>query len=207
MKKNVLIFFALFLFASLQAQSDFTPPYYQLGKLYVGYVVLNDGTKVDGYIQAQVPASDDLLAGSNQTRVIFYKNPQDKKTKTIYKPQDLRAYKIDDKEYHSLDYGDLIGPKQNFVLFKKEGRIRTYGWYVNDSDKRTLEEKLVLRKGDEKPFDMGSMLLSFSKKMSEIVQEDAELAAKITAKVKGYGLFNVLEIVAEYNDWYAKNNN
>jgi hypothetical protein len=204
MKKLVLFLVLSLLSVSIQAQ-DFTPPYYIVGKLYPGYVVLTDGTKIEGYLEALPQASDDLLASTNQNKVIFYTDPKSRKTKKVYKPTDLKSYRIDDKEYITLNYGGL-GKALNFVLLTKKGRIDTFTWYEYNTDKGQFEGKIVLRKADEKPLDMSYFLLGFAKKMSEYIADYELLASKVSAKAKGFGLLNVLDIIAEYNEWYAKNN-
>jgi len=42
--------------------------------------------------------------------------------------------------------------------------------------------------------------------MSEYVKDYPELAAKITAKEKGYGFTSINSIVREYNTWYMGKN-
>lgn len=203
--KKIVLFFALGLLGiSLQAQ-DFTPPYYIVGKLYPGYVVLADDIKIEGYLEALPQASDDLLVSTNQNKVIFYTDPKNRKTKKVYKPTDLKSYKIDDKEYVALNYGGL-GKTLNFVLLTKRGRIDMFTWYEYNTDKGQFEGKIVLRKADEKPLDMSCFLLGFSKKMGEYIADYEELASKVRVKAQGFGLLNVLDIIAEYNEWYAKNN-
>jgi hypothetical protein len=40
--------------------------------------------------------------------------------------------------------------------------------------------------------------------MSKLVDDYPELAAKVEAKEKGYGLMKIYDIVDEYNVWWAK---
>jgi len=47
------------------------------------------------------------------------------------------------------------------------------------------------------------MLFGFKKSMLKLVGDDAELAAKIERKDKGYGRLDIIAIVDEYNAWAA----
>jgi hypothetical protein len=81
-----------------------------------------------------------------------------------------------------------------------------YNFYDQGATPEVNEVKTYIQLPDKKIIDISSMLLGFSKKMSEYVKDYPELAAKITAKEKGYGFTSINSIVREYNTWYMGKN-
>ena len=71
-------------------------------------------------------------------------------------------------------------------------------------DERIHTDEIVWQKLDEKPIQQQDFALGFAKRMSKLVDDYPELAAKVEAKEKGYGLFKIYDIVDEYNAWWAK---
>jgi hypothetical protein len=45
--------------------------------------------------------------------------------------------------------------------------------------------------------------LGFAKKLSQYLSDYPELSKKVADKEKGYGMLKLLDIIAEYNSWYA----
>ncbi len=184
---------------------------YRVGELYPGYIIKTDGTKVEGYIEAQ-PRGETTgvyMNDGNQVKVIFYADPKNKKTKVTYKPDDLKEYKIAEKLYRSINYsGGLTSKPLRFVLLVEEGRIARYMWYNNNGSYvyPQFEEKEILVKVGEKPIEASMLALGFTKKMSNLVADYKELADKITNKEKGYGFTSYDKIVKEYNSWYETQN-
>ncbi|NLJ82354.1 MAG: hypothetical protein GX330_04430 [Bacteroidales bacterium] len=184
---------------------------YRVGELYPGYIIKTDGTKIEGYIEGQsrgeTPAN--LALKSNQTQVIFYSDPKNKKSKVIYKPTDLTEYKIAEKVYRSINYsGGLTAKPFRFILLAQDGRIAKYMYYENEGSITypDWKEKEVFQKGNEKPIEISSFAIGFSKKMSALVADNKELADKVANKEKGYGMLSIYEIIQEYNTWYAAQN-
>jgi len=202
MKKIFIAAIFLFIGMNIYAQ-DWAG--YRVGEIYPGYIIKTDGTMVEGYIEAQVlaTASDSPFGNSNQSRVVFFSDYKNKKTKVIYKPEDLIEYQIADKIYRTINYSDGLSSKAlRFLLLVKDGAIAQYSWYdrVGTHPQMKYDNKDVFQKKGGKTFD-GSILLGFSKKMSEIISDYPELTAKITNKEKGYGSLNLYEIIEEYNQW------
>jgi hypothetical protein len=211
MRKTVIAGFFI-LINLLAFGQDWSPDIYRVGEKYPGYIIKNDGTKIEGYLLAYGRCALNPFTPDNQTKVTFYSNPNDKKTKIDYKPEDLKEYVIADKHYVTMNYsGGLFDKPVRFVLVRKEGRIKTCVWYEMDPNQASTGkpyiEKEVLQKGDEKPIEVTSLVLGFVKKMSELVKEYPELVAKITNKEKGYNVLNIDKIILEYNEWFKKNNN
>lgn len=203
MKKK--IFFAvIFLFTGMNIYAQDWAGY-RIGELYPGYIIKTDGTMIEGYLEAQslATAADSPIGNSNQSRVVFYSDPKNKKTKVIYKPDDLKEYQIGDKIYRSINYsGGLSTKALRFVLLVKDGAIAQYSWYdrVVEYPEYKYENKDVFQKKGGKAFD-GAVLLNFAKKMSEIVNDYPELSTKIANKEKGYGVTSLYNIIEEYNQW------
>lgn len=134
----------------------------------------------------------------NQTKCIFYTNADDAKTKKTYKPSELKGYTIEDNHYRSVAYSGNINfgkAGRNFLLITQPGRISMYSYFLDD-------EQLVWQKGDEEPVNNASMLFSFKKNALKLLGDNTELSGKIERKEKGYGMTDIMGIVAEYNKWY-----
>jgi len=209
MKKKVFLWAISLMFLTNIFAQDWSSSIYNVGKLYPGYIIKNDGTKIEGYIEAQYRASNGPIGSSNQDKVIFFTDPKNKKTKIAYKPEDLKGYKIADKVYKTMNYsGGLLAKPLRFLLLVNDGHIARYAWYDQNGYEGInipkFDEKLILQKGDEKPVELSSFTLGFAKKMSEFVSDYKEQADKITNKDKGYGLLKIYDIIDEYNAWYLK---
>lgn len=210
MKYTTSILIALLATLSLSAQ-DWDPEVYKSGEQYPGYVILEDGTKKEGFIQLS-------NRYKMQNEILFYAEKGNKKTKEKYKTADLQQYKIADKLYHCIHYsGGLMSKPVRANLVVNEDCITEYVWYnraddylsMRQSSSESYEEYMARmyppvavfqKEGEESPRSIDYFALKFSKKMAEFVAENKELAAKVTAKEKGYGMLKVLDIIAEYNE-------
>jgi hypothetical protein len=194
--KNKLIVFAFllaFLFES-NAQDH-------LGRLHPGYVINNNQEFLNGFILMENKID-------NQSRVKFYTEDNIRTKPVTYKPEDIAGYKVADRIYDAIPFGDIRANKLNFVLRVGDGEIKTYLWYHNEKNvhkvihEDKLESYMVLRKGDEKPVNIAKFIL-FAKNMSEYVKDHSDLSERIVKKEKGYGLLNLDKIIEEYNEWYS----
>ena len=197
---------------NLNAQ-DWSGKVYQFGKVYPGYIIKLTGDTVQGFVEHQDRTG-------NQKKCLFYTDPNNKKSKVVYKVDDIKGYKVGDKVYRAINYsGGLFGKPLAFNLLTKDGHIAQYMWYsevmeitmrggnetVYEYDKRKNTEMQVYQKGTDQPFDHQKFGLKWGKVMAELVSDDKELAQKITNKEEGYGMFKHYEIIDEYNAWYEKN--
>lgn len=201
--------------------ADWSPKMYQVNKMYPGYVITSDNDTVRGFIKAGLRCSTGGMGSSNQNTCEFYKNENDKKPIAKYKPNDIKGYKIADKVYESIAYSGGLLKKPNFNLVVAEGKIRLYEWYSTkegfssmrqqsgesdkDYDLRRYNTDLVIAKDGKEPIVHSSLALKFADKMSALVSEHAELSAKVKNKEKGYKMFNLYDIITEYNAWAAEN--
>jgi hypothetical protein len=198
MKKIVMIFSLVSIVAITHAQ-DWTGQIYKVGKIYPGFYVTNSNDTVSGYFMHGNQAG-------NQKKCAFYTNEMDKKPTNEFKPDEIKSYKVADKLYRSINFsGGLTSKPLRFNLVTKDGAITEYVFYSEDG---SYTPEPVFHKphdaNNNKPLQMGYFALGFAKKLGEYVSDYPELAAKVTGKEKGYGMLNLLAIIAEYNEWYAK---
>lgn len=204
------------LMSNLSIAQDWSKAIYQPGKMYPGYVIDSKGKKIEGHIKAGNRVA-------NEKKVAFYSDPKNKKSKVIYKSQDLKEYMIADKLYKCIPYsGGMSGKAIRGNLVVKEGGITEYRWYSyaegyltmvrlsTETDEqwwaRYYEEDVVFQIGDEKPMAASALQLGFAKKMSKFIASYPELSKKVAAKEKGYKLLKMYDIIDKYNKWYAENN-
>ena len=210
-----LCFLALLITTIGRAQdTDWSRDVYEVGKKYPGQITKLNGEVVEGYIEAQDRGYEGMFDRNNQSRVIFFSDPKNRKSKVIYTPEELKGYKIADKQYKTMNYsGGLFAKPLRFLLIKQEGQIAMCEWWSWDEMKPSDEgytvgahkwnSNQVFQKGDEKPVVMDKFILSFAKKFSEYISDDADLSAKVANKEKGYRMLDVYSIIGEYNKRYA----
>ncbi|MBX9852643.1 MAG: hypothetical protein K2X86_12930 [Cytophagaceae bacterium] len=216
---NLISLFILSLFlgvASANAQEEWYGGIYKYGQKYPGYIIKLNGDTIQGHIEY-------LSRTELQNKCVFYSDPNNKKSKVVYKGEDLKGYYVADKFYKAMNYsGGLLAAPIRFLWKIEGGRIAQYKWFDQaenfalmhklpsesqvDFEKRQYPSKLIIQKGDEKPFEHSSLGLNFSKKMSELVSDYPELSQKVANKEEGYGLLKMLDIITEYNKWYAEKN-
>lgn len=212
-----LLFSFLAFSSSAQNYVDWDPALYEIGKIYPGYIVKLDGDTIQGFLKAHARCAVNGIGSSNQTLASFYANATDKKPLTEYKPGDIKAYKIADKLYESINYSGGLFKKANFNVVQMDGAIRVYEWYATvenyssirqqsneswkDFDSRRFETKLIIATSPSNPIEHSSLGLSFSKKMPELISDNAEMAQKVKNKDKGYGFLNMFKVIDEYNEW------
>lgn len=182
-----------------------------------GYVITNDGEKIEGYLKR-------FLKIKSQRKVKFFKTLDDKPV--VYEPQDLKAYKIENDYYETHPYEGLSGKTKVFLLRTVEGKINLFDYYIRVEDDKgaelTLSQKgnteisldfdgskiqteiLAVKDGDDYlKFASQKVIFSFKNVMSKYVSDYPELAKKIKDKEKGYRILSILNIVNEYNEHFA----
>ena len=110
-----------------------------------------------------------------------------------------------DKLYRTLNYsGGLLNKPLRFLLVAKDGEITEYVFYQEDA---TAEAQGIFHKRHDPshsdPITYGYFALGYAKKLSDYISDYPALSKKVSDKEKGYGLLNLLAIIAEYNEWYA----
>lgn len=205
--KGLLLAAMAFLALGASAQ-DWTSDAYTYGQRYEGYVIDKGGTKIEGFIQYTNQAS-------LQDNIIFFHEKDNNKTKVKYKPADLLEYMVADKLYHCITYsGGISGKTIKGNLLISDGCIKEYRWYNKSTNPvyKTTEESdeefnrrkfppvtVYWKEGVERPRSDDYFLLKYAKKIQEFISDNAELAAKVTDKEKGYGFINISRVIEEYN--------
>lgn len=204
---------ALLLFAQVSfAQEEWYGGVYKGGQIYPGYIVKITGDTVKGFIEYQ--GRIDM-----QNKCVFYSDPANKKTKLVYKGEDLKAYYVADKFYKSMNYsGGLMSGPVRFLWQRKAGRIAQYKWFDTAEnanlmvkqagetqsafEMRQYTSKIIIQKLDEKPIEHSSLGMSFAKKMGEMTADYPEMSTKIVNKENGYGMLKMFELIDQYNAWF-----
>lgn len=161
---------------------------YKLFEFYEGYIIKKDGSRERGYIQ-YIDESD------RYEKVVYRKELKGKKQR--FKPKDIGGYKVADVVYHAVQYEDIPFKNSKFLILEKEGCLNQY-YYRQLNDGAWSTEVII--KNDEKAVSTQKFILGFSKKMAEMIKDNTELAAKVSNKEKGYGLFHIDAIIDEYNE-------
>ena len=187
---------------------------YKYYDIYPGYIISLSGDTTRGYVEHGNRTS-------NQKTCIFYPDAS-KKDKQKYKASEINGYGVADKHYRSIPFtGGLMGKPMGFVLLAKPGRVSQFIYYskkdmigimtktetIGEYEERIHTDEIVWQKLDEKPFQQGELILGFAKKISKLLSDYPELAAKVENKEKGYGLLNIYDIMDEYNAWWAAKKN
>jgi hypothetical protein len=204
MKKITAITALLIICLTANAQ-DWSNKIYKIGTIYPGYYVSLKGDTVQGYFMHHDQVK-------NQKKCDYYKNETDRNPTQTFGPEDINAYKVADKMYRSIHYSGGLTAKPlrfNLVTVDGGGGISTFNFYdemyERDTD-GTIKYTMVFHKPNDaansKPVTMAEFALGFAKKMAAYVADNEELAKKITAKEKGYGMIQIDKIIAEYNEWY-----
>ena len=209
------IFCAAFAISSVAYAQPWSSAEFKVGESYPGTVVLKDGTTLEGFVKYRNQYK-------MQTEVIFFTERNVNKTKENYFPKEVQEYTVAGKTYHCIHYtGGLFKKELGFVWLQEEGCISRYKYFSKaegynmmrkgpgesqeDFEKRLYPDKTVYQKeGDEYPVESQSFALKFSKKMSEFISDNAELAGKVADKEKGYRLGAMYDIIKQYNEECAK---
>jgi hypothetical protein len=187
---TVLAAFVLLMTTNLVAQD------YISNNFYEGYVVQNDGSRLEGFI----------LYGTleqNKSEVTFYTDKKNRKTKQKFKTKDVAGYKVGSEEYISVTYRSVL-KQQVFAKVESKGHIMVLG-VAEPSQEGGWAYTMALKKGDEDAIGT-ARFINFAKQMSEFVEDYEELAKKVADKESGYRLLSMMAIIEEYNTWYEAKN-
>jgi hypothetical protein len=177
---------------------------FNVGRKYAGYYVSIKGDTVNGF----------LRYGDNyesQKRCVFYPNENDNNGVLNFKPEEISSYFVGDRCYRSIHYsGGLLDKPLRFNLVAKDGGITEFTFYDEDGSRNpdgTPKTEDVFFKANDpanpKPVTLQYFGMGFANKMAAFVADDVELSKKVAAKEKGYGMLKLLDIIDEYNKWYA----
>ncbi len=210
MRLFILTFLLTFTSISLNAQ-DWSTEKHQYGKLYEGYVIDNEGNKIEGFIKYR---NRYIM----QLEVIFFKVNDSKSPKKKYLAQNLSEYKVADKLYRVIPHSGGAGMlmRGNLVV-NGEGCIKEYVWYKRSSSYNKLKKRqgeldedfaerkfpsthIYFKDGDGSAITKTYFKDDFAKKMSKYVSINKVLAKKVKSKKNGYTkLLDIDRIFEEYN--------
>jgi len=212
------LLFTLALLFSVVTNAQIDDNWEDVSEKLPGYIITNKGEKIEGYLKR-------FLKIKSQRKVKFFKTLDDKPV--VYKPRDLKAYKIENDYYETHPYEGLSGKTKVFLLRTVEGKIDLFDYYIRVEDDKgrelTLSKKgnkevildfdgtkiqtevLAVKDGKNYlKFASTKLVFSFKNVMSKYVSDYPELAKKIKKKEKGYRILGILKIVNEYNEHFAK---
>ena len=139
MERKLLLIACLvsgFYIAPLRAQD--TLPALERGSVHPGYIITNEGDKVEGYLL-------NINLWLNQNMTFFYTDPDDREGRVKYKPKDIKAYQVGPRYYESMKYSfPYKARKESFVLRKYNGPIRLYVWYYNPDKANLMDPDITL---------------------------------------------------------------
>lgn len=199
--KNTITIIALSIIFSISVSA---------AKVYQGYVVLNNGEKIEGKIQMLSPTL-------NEVKVKFTSTSNKKIT---YKAKDVKEYGFQvtkwNKKTRTHDLNTItytrqtverspiaFGPKTVLIERQITGNVNMYNHFVeqNANAKQPFVHVIYVQKeaGD---------LLSVTKRnykvvLKEITNSYPELSAKIGSR--GYGFKHISQIISTYNNWMLDN--
>ncbi|MCA1761775.1 MAG: hypothetical protein ABR574_06740 [Cryomorphaceae bacterium] len=179
------ILFLCILACEVTAQTDG----FRTNAFYDGYIIHTDGSRERGFVQY-------LNEEDRYEKVVFRKEQNGKKLK--YKVKDLNGYMVAETTYRAVEYEDVLFKGRKFLIVENEGCINTYS-YTERKDDGTWATITILE-NDNRAVNTQKFALNFSNSMAELVQDDADLAAKVAAKQKGYRILSMYDIVEEYNE-------
>ncbi len=204
--------FPIFLFLSLVSfGQNWSTDNYKYGELYEGYIVDSKGQRFDGYIKYR----NRMIM---QEEVIFYRELNNPSVKKKYETADLKEFKVADKHYHVIPYS---GSKVKFemranLVVSDEGCFKKYVWYTPASGYKTMKKlpgessedfgnrkfpptAVYYKEGATYGITDETFEDNFPKLMAAYINDNKELSKKVKQKQQGYGMNDLLNIIAEYN--------
>ncbi|MFT4602436.1 MAG: hypothetical protein ACI857_002622 [Arenicella sp.] len=209
MKKLLVLAIALTVTVSLNAQ-DWSPESYKVGTVYEGHIIMKDGKKVAGFIEANIRTK-------MQSKITYWSVKGDKGTKETLTVKEITSFTIAGKTWKAIAYSGGISKKAlNFNLHVKDGAIEEYVYYskytpstdpkvkstppASDYQGRKYESKNIYKNGDV-ILAGDQLVIGFKKKMPLLVSDNSDMVTKIQAKEPGYKVTNRSKIIEEYNNW------
>jgi hypothetical protein len=179
----------------------------RLNQRYPGYFINVKNDTIRGWI---------LLTNKldNQEGSEYSNDPRGEKIKFFLLPDEVKGFKVQDRVYTSVEYGDPSPKPEHFLLTIAEGDLKLYQYFrlpkdlyvgtgtgqrpaIGD-DEQYLQSEFVLMDKSGKQFGIFSQS-SLMKNAKEIFKNDQELLQKITDKEKGYHYSDLPAIVIQYN--------
>ncbi|MBN1157792.1 MAG: hypothetical protein JXA61_00295 [Bacteroidales bacterium] len=220
--KTLVILCLLILLSSFRSIAQNDTLILERGTVYPGYIITLEGDTLEGWLL-------NINLWLNQQMTFFYDDPDNHDGRVKYMAEDLKGYKVGNREYESIKFMGLYSPrKNNFFMRTITGPISYYVWYYDPersklsstdislddiSDAILFEESELsnqnqdlFHKFDDEMVSLGQLkyLTNFDKNMSKIVSDYPGLAERIRNKEEGYKWINARDIIREYNTWYLE---
>lgn len=185
---------------------------------------LKHDTRYPGYF---INAKYDTIRGfilvtnkhDNQKIGEYTNDAKGQKIKIHLLPNEIHGFKVQDRIYTSLLYGDPDPLAYHFLLTLDEGYLKLYQYfflppdlYVNQGnstrlatgyDEQYLQFEFVIIKKDNSQIVISSQSM-LQKKAGDLFGDNEELLKKIEGKEKGYKFNDLPAIMKEYNEWKLK---
>ena len=186
---------------SLQAQD------YKLNQRYPGYFINIRGDTIRGYI---------LLTNKieNQRGAEFSNDAKGEKIKIHLLPGQIRGFKVKDRMYSTVEYGEPDPTAEHFLMIREEGVLTLFEYfrlakdlYVGEGagqrpatgdDEQYLQSEYVITTRQGKKFGIatpGELI----RNAEAIFKDDQQIITDIRNKVKGYRYNDLPELVKRYN--------
>ena len=180
---------------------------YKLNQRYPGYFINAKDDTIRGWI---------LLSNKldNQISGEYSNDSRAEKIKIHLSPDEVKGFKVQDRIYTSLLYGDPDPKPQHFLLTLAEGELKLYEYFmlpksltietgsgtrpVTGDDEQYLESEFIIVNHSGKQFVIFNQN-SLMKNAQEIFGSDATQLQKIMDKEKGFKYNDLPEIIAAFN--------
>lgn len=200
--QSIILTLAIVLIATVTASA---------AKVYEGYVILNDDSKLEGKIQMLSPTL-------NEVKVKFVTKDNKKKS---FKAKEVKEYGFKVEKWNHKtrqhDINDItyvrqtverspiaFGPTEVLIERQVTGSINMFNHFVeqNSNVKNPFIHVLYVQKGEK------GNLTNLTKKnyrrvLKEMIAEYPELQAKVGSR--GYGFKHIAQIITTYNNWMLDN--
>ena len=195
----------LLLAAYTKAQS------YKLNERYPGYFINVKGDTVRGYI---------LLTNKieNQRGGEYSNDSKGEKIKIHLLPDQVKGFKVQDRIYSVVDYGEPDPLYRHFLLTLEQGELNLYQYFrlskdlyisegngqrpANGNDEQYLQSEFIIINKEGKKFVIPNQN-TLSKNADEIFKGNSEIIQRIKDKDKDYRYANLSEMVKNYNNSIA----
>jgi hypothetical protein len=181
---------------------------YKLNQRYPGYFINAKGDTVRGYI---------LLTNKleNQRGAEYSNDSRGEKIKIHLLPDEVKGFKVQDRVYSALDYGEADPMYQHFLLTVDQGKLNLYEYFrlakdlyvgegngqrpANGNDEQYLQNEYIITNETGKKFVVTNQN-SLVKNADEMFKDNPELIKKIGDKEKDFRYNNLPAIVKLYNN-------
>lgn len=180
---------------------------YKLNQRYPGYFINAKGDTIRGWILL-INKLDNQASGeySNDSRA--------EKIKIYLLPDEVKGFKVQDRIYTAIEYGDPDPKPQHFLLTLVEGELKLYQYFrmsedlyvgtgtgqrpATGNDEMYLQSEFVIVNPAGKQFVLFNQN-SLVKNAEELFGSNSALLQKIKDKEKGYKFNDLKAIVLEFN--------